>query len=149
MERVQEGLVSIPSSSDDSDGEVAGPVEVASTRDAPRGWLSLRTVSALNKCLVSNPGRILFSLATESSHERRKSVLLWLRDQKNHGRLAQVSEDDEVLCLRWIEDNRVSLLKVVFSELESLRSYKVSADANIICAVDRINAAMSLRCSRS
>ena len=90
---------------------------------------------------------MLLSLATEAISERRKNAIVWMRDQKNRGRLFEVTERDEPACLRWIEDHRVRILREAFRELESLRSYRASADADIHRAVDWINAAASARFS--
>ena len=128
-------------SSDDGDVDLL-PVPSTSSRR-----LSSAVESALRQCILDDPNRMLLSLATEAISERRKNAIVWMRDQKNRGRLFEVTERDEPACLRWIEDHRVRILREAFRELESLRSYRASADADIHRAVDWINAAASARFS--
>ena len=128
-------------SSEDGDVELL-PVPTTALRR-----LSSAVETALRQCILDDPNRMLLALATEASSERRKSAVVWMRDQKNRGRLFEVTERDEPACLRWMEDHRVNLLREAFRELESLRSYRASADADIHRAVDWINAAASARFS--
>jgi len=138
-----ENMLSVDDDTSSDEGGAEAPVAAppASQR------LSIAAKSALHKCLFENPNRMLLSLATEDASERRKSASVWIRDQKNHGRLLEVSERHEAACLCWMEDHRVGLVKEAFRELESLRSYRASADADIQRAVDWINAAASVRFS--
>ena len=76
-------------SSDDGDVDLL-PVPSTSSRR-----LSSAVESALRQCILDDPNRMLLSLATEAISERRKNAIVWMRDQKNRGRLFEVTERDE------------------------------------------------------
>jgi hypothetical protein len=62
---------------------------------------------------------------------------MWLRLQP------QFHVEEEEKIFRWLEVHRMELLQETFLELESLRSYKATADEQIRDAVEYINTASS------
>jgi hypothetical protein len=141
-------VVSEESSSEGSEEtQPAANAAPLSTRGDPKRRLSRYAESALRRCLFENPSSIFLSLATQPASERRKSAVLWMLEQKSHDRLLQISENEELACLRWIEEHRIGLLEELFRELDSLRTYRASADADILRAVEWINSSTSARFS--
>jgi hypothetical protein len=143
----QETQLAFPVEQDTSSDD--GDVNLPPVQATPSRRLSSAVETALRQSILGDPNRMLLSLATETASERRKSAVVWMRDQRNRGRLLEVTERDEPACLRWIEDHWVCILREAFRELESLRSYRASADADIRRAVDWINAAALERFSRN
>ena len=141
----QETQLAFPIEQDTSSED--GDVNLLPVQTTPSRRLSGAVETALRQCILDDPNRMLLSLATETTSERRKNAIVWMREQRNRGRLFEATERDEPACLRWIEDHRVRILREAFRELESLRSYRASADADIHRAVDWINAAASARFS--
>ena len=144
-------MTSSDSSEMDQFADVVPPSLVLVSRpqrtSASRRRLSSRAESVLRQGLLEHPTQMLLSLATESLSDRRHIALSWVRLQKQRGSLLQVEPDDDESYLRWIEEHRIGLLREVFEELETLRSYRASADTDIRRAVECINASTSLRFS--
>ena len=107
-------------------------------RDVPSSRrLTSRVEGALRKSLLDRPNQLLFSLLAEGPSDRRQSVAMWLRLQP------QFHVEEEEKIFRWLEVHRMELLQETFLELESLRSYKATADEQIRDAVEYINTASS------
>lgn len=125
-----------------SSGDLHPPVEpqpsMRRLRDVPSSRrLTSRVEGALRKSLLDRPNQLLFSLLTEGPSDRRQSVAMWLRLQP------QFHVEEEEKIFRWLEVHRMELLQETFLELESLRSYKATADEQIRDAVEYINTASS------
>lgn len=107
-------------------------------RDVPSSRrLTSRVEGALRKSLLDRPNQLLFSLLTEGPSDRRQSVAIWLGLQPKF----HVEEEEKIF--RWLEVHRMELLQETFLELESLRSYKATADEQIRDAVEYIISASS------
>ena len=99
--------------------------------------LTSQVEGALRKSLLDHPNQLLFSLLTEGPSERRQSTTTWLRRQPQF----EVDKDEQIF--RWLEVHRMELLREIFLELESLRSYKATTNEQIRDAVEYINTASS------
>lgn len=121
---------------DSSDEDDVDPVE----RAAP----SFAAQANVQRALLAAPGKLFLELLrTANPQERQQKALLWIREQKLYGSLDAVTEADEVPCCRWIEATRWQLLKELLAELESLRTYRATAEDDIHRAISCINAASS------
>lgn len=104
--------------------------------------LSRTTEAEVKNALLGEPGKMLLTLLSEPSPtECRRKASLWICEQKLQGRLGSLTEANEPACHAWMEQMRWQWLKEAFVELESLRTYRATAEEDIQRAIRSINAA--------
>jgi hypothetical protein len=98
----------------------------------------------VKQILFAEPSKVLLALLSEGSpNECHKKTSIWIREQKLQGRLASLTKANEKACQCWVEQMRWQWLRELFRELESLRTYRLTEEEDIRCAVRSINAAMA------
>lgn len=88
---------------------------------------------------MERPGRLLSCLTIDARADRCREVRAWLRLQMERGALSTMARSDEEAALFWIEEKRERLLRESVEELESLRTYRATAEGDIHKAVQYIN----------
>ena len=112
---------------------------------APR-HLHARTRSTLKKLLLESPQSALLDIVTEQDVLLRRSLIIgWLDTQATQGKLPSCfsRERDTDECVDWVEDHQRSLLRSLFEELDTLRTYRITDNADLSRAIAHINGAMA------
>jgi len=127
-----------PAYVDTSDEDDVDPVECAY---APP---SLEAQAEVQRALLAAPGKLFLELLKVADPRACEwQALHWIREQKRSGRLGAVTKEEEVPCCCWIQATRWQRLKELLAELESLRTYRATAEDDIHRAISCINAASS------
>ena len=129
---------------------------VASTAMPPLGFprpsvRSARTaykrhVQAFQKLLLQNPSSGLLDFLMEADEMGRDALTLaWIERRALEGDLPlTLAEDDQqkLDCCEWLRENLLGLLRKLFEELDALRTYKATDNANLSRAIQHINHTM-------
>lgn len=105
-----------------------------------------RHVQAFQKLLLQNPSSGLLDFLMEPDEIGRDALTLaWIERRALEGDLPlTLAEDDQqkLDCCEWLKENLLGLLLKLFEELDMLRTYKATDNANLSRAIHHINHTM-------